>query len=34
MSRQLFEFLWQHNIQLITTVKKNMKNRLMSCPIK
>lgn len=29
ISQQLFELLYQQNIQLITTIKKNMKNRLM-----
>src|SRR5579883_1989830 len=28
ISQELFEFLLQQNIQLITTIKKNMKNRL------
>ena len=29
ISKNLFELLLQQNIQLITTIKKNMKNRLM-----
>ncbi len=29
ISQKLFELLLQQNIQLITTIKKNMKNRLM-----
>ena len=29
ISQKLFEFLLQQNIQLITTIKNNMKNRLM-----
>ena len=28
ISQKLFEFLLQQNLQLITTIKKNMKNRL------
>jgi len=29
ISKELFELLWEHGVQLVTKIKKNMKNKLM-----